>query len=150
MSRTPCFGSHTPSSTASVCCEKSQLLRGSHHLAPSFPDLQRCHLLTSSPSFVGALSWPPWSPLHQKGSPGAALSASTSGGNSPVEMLRALQLLQEGPWTQILGCPERREPHVGVSLWPSGLPNTWCLLSFPRSHSSHSFSIYQAPPYPRI
>ena len=48
-----------------MCCEKSQLLRGSHHLAPSSPDPPCCHLLTSSPSFVRALAWLPWSPLHQ-------------------------------------------------------------------------------------
>lgn len=65
MGRTPCFVSHTPSSTASICCKKSQLLCDSHQLAPSSPDPQSCHLLASSPSSVGALAWPPWSPLHR-------------------------------------------------------------------------------------
>nr|CAI9700527.1 unnamed protein product [Rangifer tarandus platyrhynchus] len=39
---------------------------------------------------------------------GLPLSASTSGGNSPLEMLRALQMLQEVPWTQILSISQRR------------------------------------------
>ena len=133
MGRTPCFVSHTPSSIASICCKKSQLLCGSYQLAPSSPDPQSCHLLASSPSSVGALAWPPWSPLHQYLPPledgflqGTSLSITQPPGSGlPHPQGHAPPTYVLGHTTDLSIAPQRpfQEPSDCLSASASPLPS---------------------------
>ena len=151
MGRTPCFVSHTPSSTASICCKKSQLLCDSHQLAPSSPDPQSCHLLASSPSSVGVLAWPPWSPLHRYLPPpenGFLSITQPPGSGLPHPQGHAPPAHVLGHTTDLSIAPQRpfQEPSDCRSATASPLPSVAITLLIVAQPISTAFP--RLPPHP--